>query len=370
MTFSALILKNLWRHKTRTVLTLLGISIGIATILMLGAVADGLGKSFSGIMKSGGADITVAQANASDLSFSSVDVARVAEIRALPGVDRADGTLMAMTQFGGNPFFMIFGTEPGALALSDMRLVEGRMFAGPDEVVLGKTAARSNRKAVGDTLPLFGREFTVVGVYESGENMKDGGGIAALATLQQANDRQDKVTLISVKTKGGADVDAVARAIESAFGGELVTITSVAEISKADKGMETINAASWLISALAIVIGGIGVMNTMIISVYDRVREIGVLKALGWRRRSIIRLILSEAAAIGLGSVVVGTAIAVPVLKLVSLAPVVKSFLTPAYSPGLWFQATAVAVLVAVIGGIYPAYRAANLSPVEALRYE
>jgi putative ABC transport system permease protein len=77
MTFSALILKNLWRHKTRTVLTLLGISIGIATILMLGAVADGLGGSFSGIMKSGGADITVAQANASDLSFSSVDVARI-----------------------------------------------------------------------------------------------------------------------------------------------------------------------------------------------------------------------------------------------------------------------------------------------------
>jgi putative ABC transport system permease protein len=165
-------------------------------------------------------------------------------------------------------------------------------------------------------------------------------------------------------------VDAVAGAIERTFGGELVTITSIAEISKADKGMDTINAASWLISALAIVIGGIGVMNTMIISVYDRVREIGVLKALGWRRRSIIRLILSEAAAIGLGSVLVGTAIAVPVLKLASLAPVVKSFLTPAYSPELWLQATAVAVLVAVIGGIYPAYRAANLSPVEALRYE
>jgi putative ABC transport system permease protein len=368
MTFSALILKNLWRHKTRTLLTLLGISIGIATILMLGAVADGMGASFSGIMNSGGSDITVAQADSSDISFSIIDAARVDEIRALPGVERADGTLMSMTQLGANPFFIVFGSEPGALTLKDIRPTEGRMFAAPDEIVLGKIAARSTGKTVGDTLVVFEREFTVVGVYETGENMKDGGGLAPLASMQQTTDRVGKVTLVSVKVEDAADVGTVARSIERTGG--LVTITSVAEISKADKGMDTINAASWLISALAIVIGGIGVMNTMIISVYDRVREIGVLKALGWRRRSIIRLILSESAAIGLGSVVVGTLIAVPILKLVSLAPAVQSFLTPAYSPGLWLQATLVAVLVAVIGGLYPAYRAANLSPVEALRYE
>lgn len=371
MRLVGLILKNVGRQKTRTGLTLLGISIGIATIIALGAVADGLSETFSGIINTGEADFIVTQAGASDLTFSRVSEDRLDDLRAEDEIAQVEGANIGMTQLGDNPFFMVLGLTPEGAEFGGFTITEGQMFdPDSDQVILGKVASASLEKGVGDSVEIFGIDYDIVGVYESGEQIQDGGAAMSLQTVQRGTQSEGFVTLAFVQAAEDADIAGLTKRLDAQWEGELVTIKNVDEISRTDQGAEIINGATWMISALAVIIGGIGVMNTMIISVFDRVREIGVLKAVGWRRRTVIFMVLGESILLGLGSVVVGSVFALAVLIPLSNVDVVRTFLQPSYSIGLWGRATAVAVLVSIVGGLYPAWRAANLSPVEALRYE
>jgi len=370
MTLAELIPKNVLRHRTRTLLTLLGISIGIATIIALGAVADGLKESFGGVIQSGEADFLVTQAGASDMMISRVGESRAQQVARLDGVDTVEGVGLAVTRYENNPYFIVLGVTQEGMRLGGFSVTDGALPVRDGEVALGKLAANSTNKGVGDSIELFGEEHEVVGVYETGEQMQDSSATMTLATVQRHTDTKGSVTMLFVDAAADADIEELTARIDREFAGELVTIKNADEISRVDQGAEIIDAASWMISALAIVIGGIGVMNTMIVSVFDRTREIGVLKAVGWRRRTVLAMILGEAVLIGLGAVVVGSGLAMLVLVPLSNADVVQSFLSPAYSLSLWARAGLVALIVSVVGGLYPAWHAANLSPVEALRYE
>jgi putative ABC transport system permease protein len=124
------------------------------------------------------------------------------------------------------------------------------------------------------------------------------------------------------------------------------------------------------ISFLAIAVGGVGVLNAMLMAVYERTREIGVLRALGWRRRSILGMILREALYLGLLGGFAGIGLAFGLTYLIQITPMVGSLFTPLWELDIFIRAISVAILLGVIGGLYPAYRATRLQPVEALRYE
>jgi putative ABC transport system permease protein len=124
------------------------------------------------------------------------------------------------------------------------------------------------------------------------------------------------------------------------------------------------------ISTLAILVGGVGVLNTMLMSVFERTREIGVLRALGWRRSSILGLILREAALLGVVGGMIGVGVAWSLVWLMNLVPLLTGLITAEFSWDVFARAFLVALFLGVSGGLYPAYRATRLQPVEALRYE
>ena len=124
------------------------------------------------------------------------------------------------------------------------------------------------------------------------------------------------------------------------------------------------------ISLLAILVGGVGVLNTMLMAVYERTREIGVLRALGWRSRSILSLILKEALIIGILGGVAGIGIAYCLAYALGSLSTIGEAYAPLFTLTIFFRAITVALLLGLIGGLYPAYRATRLQPVEALRYE
>jgi putative ABC transport system permease protein len=119
-----------------------------------------------------------------------------------------------------------------------------------------------------------------------------------------------------------------------------------------------------------VLIGSLGMLNTMLMSVLERTREIGVLRALGWRRRQVLEIILQESLILGLLGGALGTLLGLGLTSLLRFAEGLVGAFDPIYTPQIFVQAAAVALLAGAVGGLYPALRATYLRPVEALRYE
>lgn len=371
MSFLALILKNLIRQPVRTGLTVLGISVGITTVVALGVIAGSLKAASGEILKTGGADFMVAQKGTADLSFSSVAEADWAAVAARPDVERASGVLFHITRAGSNPFFPLLGIRPADLAANPPPLQGGTLPAAdsPAEILLGDTAAGELKAGVGETVTIAEISFQVVGIYHTGNTWEDAGAYAPLATVQKAASKPGVVTAVFVTVRDGADPAAVAAAVEQQLP-NLTTVSEVSEFSEVDQGMQIIDAANLAISVLAVGIGAIGVMNTMVMSVFERTRQIGILRAVGWGSLRILRMVIGESLVLCGIAAVAGSLLGVLATRAVTLIPAVRTLLKLEYSPEIFLQGLLVAVIVALAGAAYPAYRAVRLSPMEALRYE
>lgn len=371
MSFLSLIVRNLVRRRVRSALTIVGIGIGITTVVALGAITSGAKAAAGQMLRIGDADFLAAQKGASDLALSAVTKREWRSIEARPDVARAVGVLYHVSRVGSNPYFITFGIRPHQLAENPPALLRGTQMP-PDattDLVLGRRAASSLGVDVGDTLEIEGTAFRVIGVFTSENRMEDVSAFAPLTTVQRIAKKLDVVTGVYVTVRPGADPAVVAQEIEDAVPA-VTTIARVSEYGEVDQGIKVIDAMYLAISVLAVVIGAIGVMNTMIMSVFDRTREIGTLRAIGWSGQRILRMILGESLILCLVAAGLGIGLGVLASRAVLLIPAVSTFLTPAYTASMFLTALAVAFIVALAGAAYPAFRAVRLSPMEALRYE
>ena len=380
--------KNPFRNKTRSALAIVGIAIGIMVIVALGMVTGGLENSTQSTLKAGAAEITVIQTGSNSFgSGGTLNQSLASSILSINGVKDTAGILRASntstsaatlnsnsSQSGFGPEGLsITGINLDKLSLIGIDSVNGTAFSNSstDEVIIGKTAAQSLNKTVGDTINLYGDNFTVTGTFETGNFITDAGIMMPLSTLQNLTSNKNKVSNILVKVTDNANVTTVSQSIEDAYPNQLTTTTAEATASRINQGLSFIDTASWAISLLAIFIGAVGVINTMIMSVYERTREIGVLKAVGWKNRRILGMILGESIVLTLIAFIVGTVVAVVGVELIlTLSPSVGGIIKPSFAYDIFLRAFIVAFLVGVLGGLYPAYRASRLSPTEALRYE
>ena len=385
MSFLSLVVKNPFRNKTRSSLAIVGIAIGIMVIVALGMVTGGLKNSTQSTLKAGAAEITVVQAGSNGFGSSgSINDSYVADLLNVSGVKDTAGTLRASntstgttssnsSQAGFGEGITITGIDTNKLSLAGVDSVNGTAFtnSSTNEVIIGKTEAQSLNKTVGDTINLYGKDFTITGTFETGNFMTDNGIMMPLSTLQNLTSNDGKVSNILVKVTDNANVTTVSQSIENAYPNQLSTTTAASSADRINQGLSFIDTASWAISLLAIFIGAVGVINTMIMTVYERTREIGVLKAVGWKDRRILGMILGESIVLTLIAFVVGTVIAIVGVEiLLTLVPSVGEIIKPSFAINIFLRAFAVAFIVGVIGGLYPAYRASRLSPTEALRYE
>jgi putative ABC transport system permease protein len=388
MSFLSLVVKNPFRNKTRSALAIVGIAIGIMVIVALGMVTGGLENSTQSTLKAGAAEITVVQTGSNSFgSGGTLNQSLASSILSINGVKDTAGILRASntsttaatlnsnsSQSGFGPEGLsITGIDLDKLSLIGIDSVNGTAFSNSstDEVIIGKTAAQSLNKTVGDTINLYGDNFTVTGTFETGNFITDAGIMMPLSTLQNLTSNKNKVSNILVKVTDNANVTTVSQSIEDAYPNQLTTTTAEATASRINQGLSFIDTASWAISLLAIFIGAVGVINTMIMSVYERTREIGVLKAVGWKDRRILGMILGESIVLTLIAFIVGTVVAVVGVELIlTLSPSVGGIIKPSFAYDIFLRAFIVAFLVGVLGGLYPAYRASRLSPTEALRYE
>jgi putative ABC transport system permease protein len=234
--------------------------------------------------------------------------------------------------------------------------------------MLGRVMSESLKKKPGDTVELSGSRYRVVGIYESGNGWEEIGGVLTLRDGQALAGRPRKVTMFGVKVQDPDQAPAIVEKINSRIPEVHAALSG--EFVEQMPDMQNANGMLDGISVLAIMVGGVGVLNTMLMAVFERTREIGVLRALGWRRLSVLGLVLQEALYLGLLGGITGIGIAVGLVYLAGKIPMIGEAFQAEFTWVGFARAILVALSLGVMGGLYPAYRATRLQPVEALHYE
>ena len=372
MSFLALIARNVFTRKLRSSLTGVAVAIGIMTVVALGVLTHSLRVTAISVLRTGDADFTVAQKGVSDVVYSAMDDAQVERLRSYPGLDSLVGVLIAAVKLDSNhPFFLELGIPPDQLATFGVQVVDGTAYDpdATDQVMLGYRAASDLHKAVGDRITIDTAVLRVVGIYSIGNVFGDSASMLSLTTLQGLERKPGTVTLAFVKVKPGTDVPALRATIEK-DNPALATVRTESEFGRVDRNLKLISAANVATSILALVIGAIGVMNTTVMSVFERTREFGVLRAVGWTRARVVGLVMGEAVLISLAGAAVGLAMGYVAIQLIQRVPGVVGVFQPDYPASIFGRALGIAIGMALIGAFYPAVRAALLEPMDALRHE
>lgn len=374
MSFFKLILRNPFRVKSRAVLSIVGIAVGIMLIVALGGISGGLKAASEDALTIGGTDFMVFPTNmvADDGTPRKINSSYIDDIKNFNGV--ADLTVVTNYKFFPENSFapeLITGIDPKKIDYFKLKIIDGRIFNNnQSEAIVGKLYAESKNKSVGDTLTVGNEKFKITGIFESGNMQLDHSTATSLDKAQFLS-KSSEVDNVYVKVDKGKDPEIVKKNFDKEFKKDnLTAISSIEDSEMFKQQLQMINTATWAISLLAVIVGAIGIVNTMIMSIFERIREIGVLKAVGWTKNRILLMIMGESIVLTTVSAIIGSLLAVIGMQLLTIYLGSGLEFTVKYSAELFVQAFAVAWVVGLVGGIYPAYKASKMPPTEALRYE
>lgn len=366
--------RALHRQPVRTILSALGVSLGVIAIVALGAVAKGMRQSIQGGIKTGDSDMMIMQAGvAADFLSTLNEADSRKKLAEFPEIDALAAGMSHIIRVPGQRSIaalqIIIGIYPDEFGQEQQEMTSGRKLQKKDEVIVGFRYADINDKKVGDEIEINGKSFPIAGIFRTGVIFFDGAIVMHIDEVRAMTGRAGQVTSFNVKFEPGTDAKAVGDRIEAKYP-EFATITDQSEYHKVDQGLEASDDLVLVVSFITLIVGSLVVANTMWMSVAQRTREIGVLRAVGWSRRRIIGMILSEAFGIGMVGCIAGFGLGIALAELTRILPFSRQFIEPIYPPVIFFRAFIVAVLLSVVGAMIPAIRAARISPVEALRYE
>jgi len=372
VSFFRLVAHNVAVKKLRFALTAVAIGIGVTTVLTFGIVSQGLQTSAFAILQTGEADFTIAQKGVSDIVNSSINAGSLPKVAAERGVASVTGVLLSTVRLNAdNPLFLEIGIRPSDLGPFGVHILAGRAFVATasNEVLLGWRAADNLGMWVNGRITIGDAQFRVVGIYSTGQSLGDTGAMLPLSPFQAAQRQSGQLTLLFVRVEKGTNVSTLQTRIESEFP-QLVAIRTLAQFGRADRSYALINAASDASAILAIVIGAVVVLSAMSMSFIERIKEFGVLAAVGWPRWRVAAMILSESLLIGLVGAMIGLILSVIAVNVLENLPSLAGAISVDYTPAIFGRALYVAAAMSVLGALYPALRASRSAPLEELRHE
>lgn len=367
------VLKNLRRRRLRTVLTMSGIGMAVGAFVGLVGFSSAFQQQWMRIYSSSGTDISVIQGT---FLNTTLNYSAAATVLKLPFVEQVSPTIYNLMDLTPDVNALVYGWDANAYEFDSLQILTGQRFHdGERQVMLGDLLAQDLNKKPGDTLDIQGTQFKVTAIYHAASTLQAAAVIMPLDQLQQLSGMEGKVSTIDVRLRSapaGESAESYLKKAQAAIQSALPGVRAVpaAERASNNQFVRLAQASAWGTSFLALLIGILGIANTMAMSVFERTREIGILRALGWRRWQVLAHIEFEALALGLGGGFLGIVFGWCALRVLAALPQTASFFAATLHWPLLAKAVGIAMLAGLIAGALPAWRAGNLSPVDALRHD
>jgi len=361
-----LVATNLARHKGRAFATALGIALGVATIVALLSVGAGLRRTAGELVHLGQADIGVFQSGVNDPTASLLPVSVGQRLNARSDVEAATPLLLVIEGVKKDPASVVFGADPRGFFVRRLVVTQGRRGLGTGQVVVGDRLARELHLRPGAMLLIKGRPFTVSGISHTGVFFEDTGAVISLPAAQKLTNRPDEATTFAVQLAIDAHHSAAVKAIRRAFPGTQV-IGTADDAERAGANGELVRKTVSIVAALALILGGLGVSNTMAMAVLERRREFALLNTLGWGRIRLGALVLTEGIAVSIVGAAIGLVLGAWGAQWLARGIGVSSVVSPHVTLWTIGQALLIGCLVGIIGGLYPAWRGTTISGAELL---
>jgi putative ABC transport system permease protein len=378
MRFVSVIWKNVYRRRMRSLLTVCGLGVAVATVVSLVGISESFQRHFMDLYLHRGIDIVVQRQGANAELSISLPEELGDRIRKVPHVAGVIGGLMDEISLDEQnlPAVFVDGWPNDSPLFDEKKFLQGRRLHTGDfhKLNMGQALAERTGKKVGDTLQIYGDSYTVVGIFSNSNVFDDSILVTLLPDMQAALNRPNQVTGFIVRTdlpkdispERTAELALIKQRIEALDKG--IAAEPTADFIQNVGPIRAARALAWVISAIALVLGGIGMLNTMIMSVYERIREIGTLRAVGWRKFQVVRMILVEALVLSIAGAITGSLAAAGMTFGLSHWPAVSGFIAGDIAPLVIAEGCIAALLVGVASSVYPAIWGASLSPVEAMR--
>ncbi len=361
-------LREFGRHKLRTILTMLGVTIGIFLVTSISSFSEGITYYVNEQIAITSGLVTVVEKGVFGfmIQMSEIDEELVEEVESISGIEA-----VAPILFADVDGISITGTDPEVEDIIrgvNIEIGEGRDHEeGANELVIGIDYAEKNDYVVGDTIKLEEKEFEIVGILEeTGDSNMDSSVNMPLKDLQELTGNEGIISIMMIKPVSPEDVDFIEQAINDDFD-DIQAASDKSIMNSVNEMTSQLNLMTFALGSIAALISGIVIMNVMIISVRERRREIGTMKAIGATNKQILLTILLEAVTVSVGGAIVGVLLSfggASYINMILLQPFAL------VTPRLVVQGILFAASIGVISGILPARQAAKLSPIEALRYE
>jgi putative ABC transport system permease protein len=370
MNLAGLALRNLGRRPIRTSLSILGIALAVGSALALLSLSRSIQDATRDGIDEMGDDLAVTQAGASDIFGGFLPAETESRVAQVAGVARASGEMFMFAPSERNREVLTLGWPETSYLWKKVPLREGRVPNAGERgvVVMGDTAAEVLAKKVGDKVEILGRPFTVIGIAGYRTVINRGTAMMPLTDLQELTYRPNQVTMVHVNLAHGTSTAEIARIRHDIEALGSVTASTSGEALDNDRNFKILNAVSLAISIIALAMGVIYVLNSLVMATQERTREIGIVAAIGWSDTRIMTSIVIE----GLVMCAIGCSLGLLLSLFAALAfpliPTIGDLISFRPSGRLMGATIAAAFGLCAVGSLYPAWRAIRMMPAEALR--
>jgi len=368
-----LAIRSLWQQKVRSGLTVLGTVLAIAAIASLGSITEGISSLVNEQLKFAAGYITVMEAGQTSMSngppglSSRIERSLVDEIKQLDGVSNAVPQIMTISSKDNLVVIGIPSDGAEFFNLKNIDFKEGGWFDETSkELIIGFKLAEMRGWKVGDTVQVKDDSYSVAGVIEELNNFIDYGALGPIDEIAGSFDFGDYISDIIVVPNDVSDSSRISSEIKDSYDG-LDAVTSDEQVKRSQTAIATISIFTLGIGIIASLVASIGIINTMIMTVLERKKEFGIMKAIGAERGEILSIVLLEAIILGIIGGIIGISIGyfgAEALNRISTFPISKVTLN------LVLFGVSYSIALAVLAALYPAYQAVKVNAVEAMRDE